>query len=84
MPSVVPPPPRFSTTKVWPSCRPTCSNTVRAVMSVALPAENGMTILIGCLVGHSCAVAVSGTISAIVASAWTYKRDMDSSPCAAA
>ncbi len=65
MPSVVPPPPRFSTMKVWPTCLPTCSNTVRAVMSVALPAVNGTTILIGCFPGQSCAAAAVGAISAI-------------------
>ena len=60
MPSDVPAPPRFSTTNVCPICLPTCSNTVRAVISVALPAVNGTMILIGCFAGHSCAGALSG------------------------
>src|SRR4029453_16071692 len=39
-----------------PICRPTCSNTVRAMMSVALPAVKGTTTWIG-LAGQLCALA---------------------------
>ena len=41
-PSVPPAPGLLSITIGWPSCFCSCSNTMRAVMSLALPAANGM------------------------------------------
>src|SRR5262245_16599200 len=58
---MVPPAPgRFSTTNGWPSCSARRCVTVRAMMSVALPAVNG-TITCTRLVGHDCASAVLET-----------------------
>src|SRR6516162_2120073 len=42
-PIVPPAPGRFSITKVSPTCLPTCSNTTRAMMSLATPAGIGTT-----------------------------------------
>ena len=53
MPIVPPAPGRFSTTKGWPSCSDSRCATVRAMMSVALPAVNG-TITVTRLVGQDC------------------------------
>ena len=61
-PSVPPAPTRFSTTIGWPSCAESCSATVRATMSVPLPAVNGMMIRIG-FDGQVCAVAPARPIS---------------------
>src|SRR6516162_9319008 len=57
MPVVVPAPLRFSTTTAWPSCAPTCWNTIRAMRSAVLPGVVGAMTLIGCAVGHSCVAA---------------------------
>jgi hypothetical protein len=68
VPVVVPPPGRFSMTKVWPTCCCTCSNTARGTRSVALPAPNGTTIrtvLVGqAFVCESWAVACCAEITA--------------------
>ena len=53
MPMVPPAPGRFSTMKGWPSCSDSRCATVRAMMSVALPAVNGTTTVTR-LVGHDC------------------------------
>src|SRR5262245_61077834 len=53
---VVPPPGRFSMTKVWPVCCCTCSYKARGTRSVALPGANGTTIRT-VLVGHCWAAA---------------------------
>src|SRR4029079_1179475 len=53
---MVPPPGRLSTTMVWPSCLESCSRTIRATMSFALPAANGM-IAVMVRPGHVCANA---------------------------
>src|SRR5688572_13550911 len=55
-PIVPPAPGRFSTVTVWPHISPSFCPTVRARMSVALPAVNGTMIFTG-LVGYSCADA---------------------------
>ena len=56
-PRCVPPAPgRFSTTKGWPNCSDSRCATVRAMMSVALPAVNG-TMTVTRLLGHDCASA---------------------------
>src|SRR4030081_278354 len=47
MPMVPPAPGRDSNTKPWPICLPTCSNTGRAIESIALPAGNGVISRIG-------------------------------------
>src|SRR5262245_52363620 len=60
MPMVFPAPGRFSTTNGCPSCCDTCSNTARAMMSVAAPAVSGMITRMG-RVGHSCADAPVST-----------------------
>src|SRR5262245_2022283 len=44
---VLPAPGRLSMMIGWPSCLLSCSNTMRAVMSLALPAANGMMAVIG-------------------------------------
>src|SRR5690348_11354173 len=62
---MVPPAPgRFSTMIGWPSCLASRSRTVRATMSVAAPAANGTTALMG-LAGHGavCEMAASGNIA---------------------
>src|SRR5437868_4678729 len=59
-PSVPPAPARFSTTNGWPSCSDRRCVTVRAMMSVALPAVNG-TMTCTRLVGHDCANAAPET-----------------------
>src|SRR6185295_15070408 len=53
-PMVPPAPGRLSMMIGWPSCLESCSNTMRAVMSLALPAANGMMAVIG-RVGQDCA-----------------------------
>ena len=54
---MVPPAPvRFSTTMVCPSCCESCSNTMRGMMSVELPAAKGTTARSG-FVGQLCAPA---------------------------
>src|SRR5262245_23249866 len=64
LPPIVPPAPgRFSTTKVCPTCLPTCSKTTRATISLATPAGTG-TITVTLREGQSCAGAgVSAAMS---------------------
>src|SRR5262249_6517660 len=60
---VPPAPGRFSTTKVCPTCLPTCSKTTRATISLATPAGTG-TITVTLREGQSCAGAgVSAAMS---------------------
>jgi hypothetical protein len=47
-------------TTVWPICLPTCSNTSRATMSMALPGVSGTMTRIGCRVGQACACDGAG------------------------
>jgi hypothetical protein len=51
-PTVPPAPGRFSMMNVFPSCRPTWSITTRAMMSLALPAASGTT-MVTLRAGHS-------------------------------
>ena len=54
---MVPPAPgRFSMTKDWPICFDTCSSTMRATVSPALPALTALMTSID-RVGQSCATA---------------------------
>jgi len=54
-------PGRASNTKPWPICLPTCSNTGRAIESMALPAGNGVISRIGWRVGQVWAAAGAAT-----------------------
>ena len=49
---------------------------MRPAMSVALPAVNGTTILIGCLAGQSCAGAATGDNNSNKAESPTDRRIM--------
>ena len=62
-PIVPPAPPRFSTTIDWPSWLCNCSNTIRGITSVAEPAPNGTTALIGRLGQESCAAEAVAIVS---------------------
>src|SRR6478672_4551539 len=65
-PIVPPAPGRFSITKVCPTCLPTCSNTVRAMRSLATPAGTGTTT-VTLRVGQSWADAWPKAASVIAA-----------------
>ena len=67
-PSVPPAPTRFSTTIGWPNCAESCSATVRATMSVPLPAVKGMMIRIG-FDGQVCAAAPPERVESKMANA---------------
>src|SRR5262249_43879357 len=71
-PTVPPPPPRFSMTSACPSCRPSGSNTIRATMSIVLPALNGMITRIG-LAGPLCAQLTRGSAGGMAAAAMGCK-----------
>src|SRR5262249_38102473 len=77
-PTVPPPPPRFSMTSACPSCRPSGSNTIRATMSIVLPALNGMITRIG-LAGQLCAQLTRGSTGAMAAAAMScrWRRRVD-------
>src|SRR5262245_10255821 len=68
VPTVVPPPVRFSIRKVCPRLAATRSNTVRGNRSVALPGANG-TITRTVLLGQATACASSGAIAETAAAA---------------
>src|SRR5215470_9412863 len=74
-PIVPPAPARFSTTNGCPSCSDRRCVTVRAMMSVALPAVNG-TMTCTRLVGHDCASAASETTHAAIAATHIQDRLM--------
>src|SRR5882672_12755706 len=76
-PSVPPAPARFSTTNGWPSCSDRRWVTVRAMMSVELPAVNGTTTVTR-LVGHDCASAASEAMHAANAATHFHDRLMTS------
>src|SRR5258705_7936968 len=76
-PSVPPAPARFSTTNGWPSCSDRRWVTVRAMMSVELPAVNGRTTVTR-LVGHDCASAASEAMHAANAATHIHDRLMTS------
>src|SRR3954452_9685727 len=75
IPMVPPAPGRFSTTNGWPSCSERRCVTVRAMMSVALPAVNG-TMTCTRLVGHDCASAALETMHAATAATHIHDRLM--------
>src|SRR5215470_2816776 len=72
-PIVPPAPARFSTTNGCPSCSDRRCVTVRAMMSVALPAVNG-TMTCTRLVGHDCASAALETTHTAIAATHIQDR----------
>ena len=59
-------------TSACPSCRPSGSNTIRATMSIVLPAVNGMITRIG-LVGQLCAQLTRGGAGVMAAAAMSCR-----------
>src|SRR5690348_4782804 len=59
-------------TSACPSCRPSGSNTIRATMSIVLPAENGMITRIG-LAGQLCARVTRGSAGVMAAAAMSCR-----------
>src|SRR5215510_9950666 len=59
-------------TNACPSCRPSGSNTIRATMSIVLPALNGMITRIG-LAGQLCAQLTRGSAGVMAAAAMSCK-----------
>src|SRR5215470_4641079 len=59
-------------TSACPSCRPSGSNTIRATMSIVLPALNGMITRIG-LAGQLCAQLTRGSAGVMAAAAMSCR-----------
>src|SRR5215831_14590679 len=59
-------------TSACPSCRPSDSNTIRATMSIVLPALNGMITRIG-LEGQLCAQLTRGSAGVMAAAAMSCR-----------